>query len=130
MGSSTVAFFCFCVRHPNNAVATNKACNGLIIGNAPLSRVAENGDLGIPYLYSFHHHATLTRGQGSNARRFSDHQSSPSVACREAMYSLMVCQNEAAPCGAISASRLTSRLIPPRAARYEPTRQLQFAAPQ
>jgi len=39
-----------------------------------------------------------------------DHQSSPSVACREAMYSLMACQNEAAPGGPISASRLTALL--------------------
>src|SRR6516165_3581758 len=38
------------------------------------------------------------------------HQSSPSVACREAMYSLMACQNEAAPGGPISASRLMALL--------------------
>src|SRR3974390_1653609 len=42
--------------------------------------------------------------------RLHYHQSSPSVACREAMYSLMTCQNEAAPCGPISASRLTALL--------------------
>jgi hypothetical protein len=44
-------------------------------------------------------------------------QSSPRAADRAAMYSLMACQNEAAPCGSINASRLTALLSAASTAR-------------